>query len=1128
MAERRVCSVLFCDLVGFTPLSEARDPEDVRELLSRYFQTARTVISRYGGVVEKFIGDAVMAVWGTPTATEEDAERAVRAGLELVDAVDQLGREAGAAGLAARAGVVTGPVAVTVGATGEGMVAGDAVNTAARVQAAAEAGAVLVDEVTWRVSQAAIELSGAGEHSLKGKGAPVQLWRAMRVLSGVGGSQRVDGLEAPFVGRDAELRLVKELFHACVERRSPRLVSVGGVAGVGKSRLGWEFEKYIDGLVETVYWHRGRCLSYGDGVAFWALAEMVRQRFQIAEEDTSSVGADKLAAGLERWVTDEAERHYVGPRLAQLLGVEYGEAAPVLGRDELFAGWRLFLERLAAQGPVVLVVEDMEHADSGLLDFVEHLLDWARGVPVFVLTMARPELEARRAGWGTGRRNTTTLTVDPLDDAAMAVLLDGLVPGMPTSAKTAIADRAEGIPLYAVETVRMLIDRDVVQPIEGVYRLVGDVGQLGVPATLQSLLAARLDALELDARTLVADAAVLGTTFPAEALVAVSDQPESEVRRLLTELVRREVLGVRADPLSPQRGHYGFVQSMFRQVAYDTLSRRDRKRRHLAVAAHLEHAFTDSGEEIAEVIAAHLIDALGAIPDDRDVPALRERAVAMLVRAGERAERTGAPAAAAAAYARAAQFLTRAVDASSAAELTAASLHERAGEAAGTAGDSTAAVASWQEAGDIYERHQHARDAARTHVGVGRNLRNMGRFAQAREALEQALLVLEHDPDDDTVVALMSLAALHMFGGHPVEADRAFGEALTHAQAIESSEQTMADLCLGRGLAYQLDNRRLQASAYLREAVRRAEAAQATTVIGGAFLNLADLLVLDNPAAAAEAAEAAVTHCRRVGDRFYLDAAVGNLIQALLLEGRWEAAMDVYAQSVQEDELAGEAFFDSPALVLHALRGDDDAVSAILPRLERLDSSENPQELGMIALAQALVASRSHRHDEALQHSRRALSHGEALGVSTDITRWAWPIAGDAALALGDVAEATRLVDWLHMHPPGHIPPLLRAEQRRIRAGLLAVADDPHTSSEFAAAVAALRDFGSPYHLAVGLLDHAEFLRAEQDVVADELVSEAHSIAARLGARPLLDRVERLTDGQLRGAAQALSPSSRT
>ena len=317
VAERRVCSVLFCDLVGFTPVSESRNPEAIRELLSRYFAAARTVIGRYGGVVEKFIGDAVMAVWGTPVTAEGDAERAVRAALDLVAAVAELGGEAGVPGLAARAGVVTGEVAVTLGATGEGMVAGDAVNTAARVQVAAGPGQVLVDGATRRLAEGGIGFTEAGARQLKGKAEPQLMWRATRVVAGVGGSQRVDGLEAPLVGRDAELRTVKELFHAAAERRVPRLVLVSGPAGVGKSRLGWELRKYIDGLAERIRWHQGRCLSYGDGVAFWALAEMVRQRLGIAEEDPADSAREKLAEGLDRFVPDPDERAYVGARLGR-------------------------------------------------------------------------------------------------------------------------------------------------------------------------------------------------------------------------------------------------------------------------------------------------------------------------------------------------------------------------------------------------------------------------------------------------------------------------------------------------------------------------------------------------------------------------------------------------------------------------------------------------------------------------------------------------------------------------------------------------------------------------------------------------------------------------------------------
>jgi predicted ATPase len=296
-------------------------------------------------------------------------------------------------------------------------------------------------------------------------------------------------------------------------------------------------------------------------------------------------------------------------RLGRLLGVAVaGDGEAPSAREELFAGWRLFLERLAAEDPVVLLIEDAQYADAGLLDFLDYLIDWVRDLPVYVLVFARPELGQARPGFGTGR-NRTALTLDPLDAASMDTLVETLVPGIPSPARAEIIAQAQGIPLFAVETVRALIDRDIVQPVEGVYRLTGDVGELAVPDSLHGLLAARLDALDPRVRQLVADAAVLGSTFPAEALIAVSGQDEAAVRAALSELVRREVLTVSADPLSPERGSYQFVQNMLRQVAYDTLSRRDRKARHLTVAAHLRAAFPGDGEEVTDVIARHYLDA---------------------------------------------------------------------------------------------------------------------------------------------------------------------------------------------------------------------------------------------------------------------------------------------------------------------------------------------------------------------------------------------------------------------------------------------------------------------------------------------------------------------------------------
>ena len=346
VSERRTTTVLFGDLVAFTTLSESRDPEEVRELLSQYFAVARTVVGRYGGTIEKFIGDAVMAVWGVPVSHEDDAERAVRAGLDLVAEVAALGASVGAPELSMRVGVVTGSVAVTFGATHEGMVAGDAVNTASRVQTVATPGTVWVDQETHGLTAAAVAFSDMGAHVLKGKSEPARLYRADAIVAAVGGAQRVDGLEAPMTGRERELREVRELFHATQADGRARLAVATGVAGVGKSRLGWEFEKYSDGLTDTLFWHRGRCLSYGDGVAFWAFAEMVRSRLKIVDTDGPGEVEDKIRTGVAAVSATPAEAVWLTPRVSALLAS--GERG-VFDRTDLFASWTTFLERVGGR-----------------------------------------------------------------------------------------------------------------------------------------------------------------------------------------------------------------------------------------------------------------------------------------------------------------------------------------------------------------------------------------------------------------------------------------------------------------------------------------------------------------------------------------------------------------------------------------------------------------------------------------------------------------------------------------------------------------------------------------------------------------------------------------------------------
>ena len=931
------------------------------------------------------------------------------------------------------------------------------------------------------------------------------------MVSAVGGVQRVDGLEAPLVGRDAELRTIKDLFHAAAERRMPRLILVSGAAGVGKSRLGWEFEKYADGLAAEVWWHRGRCLSYGEGVAFWALAEIVRQRLGIAEEDPTEIAAAKLTEGLDQFVPDPGERAYVRARLGRLLGVaSSGNGETALGQEELFAGWRLFFERLAAVQPVVLLVEDAQHADSALLDFLDHLIDWVRDLPVYVLVFARTELSQARSGFGSGR-NRSMLTLDQLDTASMDTLVDALVPGMPSAARLAITSQAQGVPLFAVETVRSLIDRDIVQPVEGVYRLVGTVGELAVPGSLRALLAARLDALEPGKRQLVADAAVLGTSFPAEALIAVSGQDEAEVRAALAELLRREVLIVSADPLSPERGSYQFAQEMLRQVAYDTLSRRDRKSRHLAVAAHLRAVFPGGGEEVADVIARHYLDALAAVPEDQDVGHIRARAVTTLIRAAERAERTGAPGRAAASYATAAELIVPGDQAD------AGALWERAAHAAMASASYETAIEYAGRARDYHLQRGRERAAARAEAIAGRVLRSIGRHTEGRQRLSAAVAVLRPDPDGDTVDALAQLAILEVFAGGP-DADRLTTEVLALGQDLDVDADQLAGLFLARGLHLCSVGYVPEGSAYLRESVRLAAQTGDYLAMGRALLNLADALAVTDPAAAEEAARTAVGYLRKIGNQDYLGSTVENLIQALLLLGDWDAAEAELSRTMDADGLTDRYIFGKRGM-LSALRGDVSAAERMLAEVRDACASEDPQDKAMFSLLTAFAAAARGEPESALRHAREATAHASTLGMSHEFVRWAWPLAARIGYQLGD-ADATReLLALADSCRPGQLAPIIRVERDLLRARLAGRDGDEGAPASFAAAITGLRDRGTPYHLAHGLLDYAEYLIRLGDADSAALaIAEARDLGQQLHCPPLLERADAIerTQSQVR------------
>jgi class 3 adenylate cyclase/tetratricopeptide (TPR) repeat protein len=1084
VSERRLVSVLFADLVGFTSLSGSLDIEAVRELQSAYFDAARQVVERYGGTVEKFIGDAVMAVWGYPTAHEDDPERAVRAALDVVDAVAALGEARRVDTLAARAAVATGEAAVTLGAVGQGMVTGDLVNTAARLQGAAGPGGVVVDEATGSATHGSIGLQALGALTLKGKDEPVAAWQALRVIAGRHGVGRSDAVEAPFVGRRTELRALKEALATTSTEGRARLVAIVGQAGIGKSRLAWELEKYVDGISETVYWHRGRSPAYGDGVAYWALGEMVRERAGIAESDDPVLSASKLDAMLETYVADAGERRWLLAHLRTLLGLEEQAAGD---RTEQFAAWRRLFEAIAERGTTALVFEDLHWADDGLIDFVDALLEWSRERPILVVALARPELLERRPGFGSGSRNALRLHLDPLTVDEMRELLETLAPDLPEGTVGAIVDRAEGIPLYAIELVRMLRG-----PEGGAIGAIDPRG-IEIPPTLHALVAARLDALEPDDRSLVQVAAVLGQSFTMPALVAVSERPAGELEPRLRSLVRREILAVDADPRSPERGQYGFVQSVIREVALSTLSRRDRRARHLAAARYFESL---GDEELAPVLAAHYLEAYRAAPDDEQGRAVRAQARVALRAAADRAGRLHN-------YEQAVRGMGEAL-----------ALTEDEAERAGLLvrqAELAEAGALFSEAATMAERARAAFEA----VGDGRGAllatAIIGRIELARGHVDEATVALEHavrglDPatDPEVYARLASeLARAHMLAGRYAPGLEWTERSLAAAGPIRATE-LIAEALNTRGVLLQESGRLDEGILLIRAAVDLAAASSHSRAELRARYNLAGRMFSDDPRAGAKVIHDAVEVATRTGRRDWqatclafaalFDEAVGDWDEAL-------ATLDELARISRASGSPSEADSDAVAIraAIEAKRGDRTA----WPRADReiqtmLEGDSNTQRLGAYVWYAGDVAIAEGRYADALEVATR-IHDGNWLYAATFVR-------ARAAVLAGDLAEATAAyaVDGYR----SEVGVLRDAERLVIAAGIAGLQGRRDEAlGMYRDAARTLRVIDCRQELATALLDAVTVLGAD-DPAAPEMADEARAIFEQLGARAYLDRLE--------------------
>jgi class 3 adenylate cyclase/tetratricopeptide (TPR) repeat protein len=619
LEERKVITVVFCDLVGFTARAEQLDPEEVRAVLAPYHAGVRSELERYGGTVEKFIGDAVMALFGAPMAHEDDPERAVRAALAIRSWIADESRD-----LHVRLAVNTGEALVSLDSrphAGDAMAAGDVVNTAQRIQAAAPVDAVLVGEQTYRATKNVVDYREANPVIAKGKAEPIPVWEALeaRSLFGVGLPHLV---KTPLVGRRRELDLLVSALARVREDRSAQFVTIVGVPGIGKSRLVFELSQVVEEAPELITWRQGRCLPYGVGVSLWALGEMVKAQAGILESDSQEQAGEKLHRALQEIVTEPDEASWVEEHVRTLLGVGSG-LDPGERAGETFAAWRRFLEGLAESAPLVLVFEDLHWADEVLLEFVDELADRLRDASILILCTARPELLERRPSWGGGKANALTLSLPPLSNDETARVLAGVLkrPAFDAEVQEALLERAAGNPLYAEQFARVVAE-------------LGTVDHL--PGTVQGVIAARLDGLPPQEKALLQDAAVAGKVFWPGALATIGNLSAGESEEPLFALERKEFVQRARHSSVGGEPEYAFRHVLLRDVAYEQIPRADRVEKHRRAAEWIESL--GRPEDHAEMLAHHYLSALEyAPPATRGDPGLAERARLALRAAGDRA-----------------------------------------------------------------------------------------------------------------------------------------------------------------------------------------------------------------------------------------------------------------------------------------------------------------------------------------------------------------------------------------------------------------------------------------------------------------------------------------------------------
>jgi predicted ATPase/class 3 adenylate cyclase len=962
--ERKVVSVLFVDLVGFTAASDQSDPEDVRARLRPYHATLKQEIERFGGTVEKFIGDAVMAVFGAPVAHEDDAERAVRAALRITEAIPEMNEEHPGLDLSVRAAVNTGDAVVSLSARperGEGIATGDVVNTASRLQAVAPIGGVAVGEITYRSTKDAIEYEPLEAVEVKGKAAPIPIWHAVRARSRF--TAEIERPPTPFIGRTGELALLEQTFTRTVQESSVQLVTVTGEPGVGKSRLTSEFFTWIDELPDFVFWRHGRCLPYGEGITFWALGEIVKAHAGILESDPPDEAARKLSETVDAVIEQASEREWVKSRLAPLVGTE--TTTPATDRSEAFTAWRTFLESVASTRPLILLVEDLHWADEAMLEFVEHLVDWSTDIPLLVLCTARPELYERHPDWGGGKRNSTTIGLSPLSSDETAKLISALLSEtvLPAETQQALLERSGGNPLYAEEFVRMLLDRGILERRGRAVELASDA-EIPVPDTVQALIAARIDTLAPARKSLMHDASVVGKVFWSGAVASMSGRPEDEVRQGLHELARKELVRPSRRPSIEGQSEYSFWHILVRDVAYGQIPRAARAGKHRAAAEWIEGMAGDRVFDHAELLAHHYLDALDlaqAAGESAESQMLRERAAHFLAIAGDRAMSLDTQ--------KAFEQYTKAIEFSSDDDPQRPTLLMNAAQAAFLTGRVEEARRLDERAVDEFQRRGDPVGAGEAMTLLHRFLWLLGDTKKAMEVALASVELLEREPPGPALAkAYVGLSGRYQMNGDfrdsmemaekALPQCRQFGLRAQEARALEFRGFAQFDL----GISDGMDD--------TREHLRIALEVDDET-LGPAWINYANLVwEIEGPAAALESYHKAIEFSERRGLLTHAKWARGETTWMLYDLGRWDELIEWANEVLASDpDRTQVSFLAMPYLALvRVFRGElDEATRLVDELLPKVREIRDPQILLPGLEVAAMMASRNGDVDGAIR-----------------------------------------------------------------------------------------------------------------------------------------------------------------